>query len=239
MRPVVIETTDEAAKYIEPDEDEQDIREFIEQQEEFSEEEVIGYAKKKAEKIIEEAVSEADSIINNIRQLAAAEREDARREAANEGYQAGYAKSMEEAEEARQSADRVIEQAHELKAQIIAQAEPELIGLVSKLVQKLFLDEAEVNPKVIALLVKSGLSQTSLNGKMTVRVSPEDYGNLMEYRVEMLAPFEGLADISFESDHTIRKNECIIDTDFGTVDCGLGIQSRELIKSLNYLLKNR
>jgi len=238
IRPVVIETLDENIKYNNMVE-EYGIDDFADEPEEISEETIIENARKKAERIIEEATTEAEQIIQNIRQLAAAERAEARQEGLNEGYDEGYAKSMADAESARLSAEKVIEQAHELKAEIIAQAEPEIMQLVSKLVQKLLLNEAELNSKVIAVLVKAGLSQTSLNGAMTVRVSPADYSNLMEHRNEMLSTFEGLADISFESDEAIRQNECLIDTAFGTVDCGLGVQSKELIKSLNYLLKNR
>ena len=239
VKPMVIERIDDSLNYTEVEE-ESFFEELSEdEQDALSEEIIMDMARKRADKIIEEATSEAENIIQNIRQLAAAEREEAKQSGFGEGYQEGYAKSMNDAEEARQTADKVIEQAHELKAQIISQAEPEIIELVAGLVQKILMDEATFNPKVIAVLVKAGLSQTSLNGEMTVRVSPADYSNLMEYRSEMLAPFEGLADIHFESDQVIRANECLIETAFGTVDCGLGLQCKELIKSLNYLLKNR
>jgi flagellar biosynthesis/type III secretory pathway protein FliH len=51
--------------------------------------------------------------------------------------------------------------------------------------------------------------------------------------------FEGLGNLEFVEDLALPIGGCIIETGFGSLDCSIDKQCDELIKSLNYLLKNR
>ncbi|MDL2248870.1 hypothetical protein LJB89_04155, partial [Tyzzerella sp. OttesenSCG-928-J15] len=189
-------------------------------------EDIIENAKKEAEAIIGAATIEAEQIIANIRQLAAAEREEAAEQGYDEGYTEGHAKGHADADGMRNEAQKVVDQAYVIKDQIMAQAEPEIVELIAKLIKKLLYNEVEINPQVISLLVKSGLAHMTLNGDVNIRVSQDDYDNLIEQKADVLASVEGLANISFSQDLALAKAACIIDTDFGSVDCGLDSQYR-------------
>lgn len=186
--------------------------------------EIIGRAQAEAEEILEKARTEAENL---------------KESAEKEGYDKGYSEGLKDTEQMKLNAKEIVENAHIEREEILKTAEPEVIELVSKLIKKLLLDEAEINPDIIAILVKSGISQTTLGGDIKVRVSKYDYAALLERKEQIISSFEGISNLDFSEDLALPAGGCVIETEFGLVDASMDKQCDELIKNLNYLFKNR
>ena len=198
-------------------------------------EEIIKQAEAEADAIIAAAQSEADKILVQAGITADSERE----AASKDGYSKGYAQGLAETEQMRAEAKEIVANAYTEKEEILSRAEPAVVEMISKLTKKLLLDEVEINPAVIAILVKAGLSQTTLSGHIKIRVSKSDYENVMLKKEEILSSFEGISGLEFSEDPALAPGGCVIDTDFGTVDSSMDKQCNELINNLQYLYKNR
>jgi len=215
---------------------EEDIEELIEEDPpELIAKQIIDQAEREAVGIITSAKHEADDILDKARVMADAERE----AAAKEGYDTGYSEGLTAAEQMKESAKEIVAAAYDEKEEILSQAEPIVVELISRFTKKLLLNETEINPDVIGILVKSGLSQTTLGGSLKVRVSSEDYANALSQKEQIMSSFEGIGDLEFFEDLALPLGGCIIETDFGSVDASMDKQCNELIKNLNYLYKNR
>jgi len=196
---------------------------------------VITQAEEDAEKILETAEAKANEILEKARE----EAETLRETSAKEGYDKGYSEGLKDTEQMKQEAKEIVENAHVEREEIIKTAEPEVVELVSKLTKKLLMDEAQINPDVIAILVKSGLSQTTLSSDIKIRASKADYKNLLERKERIVSSFEGITSLDFSEDLALPPGGCVIETDFGQIDASMDKQCDELIKNLNYLFKNR
>jgi len=202
---------------------------------EIQAQQIIEKAQFEADGIIAVAQREADDILDKARTVAASERE----AASKEGRDKGYAEGLADTEQMKNEANEIVSKAYAEKEEILQQAEPRVVKLIGELTKKLLLDEAEINPDVITILVKSGLSQTTLGGSIKVRVSNEDYENVVAKKSEIMASFEGIQGLELFEDLALPIGGCIIETDFGSVDASMNKQCDELIKNLNYLFKNR
>ncbi|MCL2565195.1 MAG: FliH/SctL family protein [Defluviitaleaceae bacterium] len=196
---------------------------------------IIEQAESEAAEITAKAQAEAEGILEKAR----LEAESLRESSGKEGYDKGYNEGLKDTEQMKQEAREIVESAHIERGETIKTAEPEIIELVSKLTKKLLLDEAEINPDVIAILVRSGLSQTTLSSDIKVRVSKYDYENLLDRKDQIISSFEGISNLDFSEDLALPAGGCVIETEFGQVDASMDKQCDELIKNLNYLFKNR
>jgi flagellar assembly protein FliH len=194
-------------------------------------------AKRSSQLIIKNAEMDAERLITDSRAKAQDEAENIKEEAYNEGYEHAIAEADKEAQKIIQEAEDIKTQAHEYRKELIASIEPEMIGLVTDILDKLIEVEKDVNPKAISVLIKQGLAKCSLTENIKVHVSKEDLPNVDEEAI--LSSLDTMALIQFIEDPTLQKGSCIIETDLGNIDCGLDTQYKELRRNLHYILKNR
>lgn len=203
-----------------------------------------------SKQIIENASLEAKSIIDKAEEKAKEIIEDAeesghkmsisiKNEAYKTGYDDGINKGYQEASAIREEAEVIKKEALEYRENLINKIEPEMIDLIIDIVNKLLSVEIKTNPKVISLLIKQGLSKSTLTEDISIHVSKDDYQSVLNSKDEIMASLDTMTDIKFIEDTTLKKSDCIIETGFGTIDCGLTTQYNELKKNLYYILGNR
>ena len=194
-------------------------------------------ANSKKESIARIANNEMDRIIREAIDKGNKEYESIVRQAQDEGYNQGINSAKDEADQIIKEAKKIREDAIIYKEELIAQIEPDTIELVISILDKLVGIEKEINPQAISMLITQGLSKSSLGGEIKVHVSKEDYPYIVE--ADILSSLESMAKIAFVEDPTLQNLDCIIETNLGSINCGLGIQYKELRRNLQYILKNR
>ena len=85
-------------------------------------------------------------------------------------------------------------------------------------------------------MIESTLRKVDSSRTFIVHVSKDDYPYVSmqkNHLVETAIGGQGVLDII--EDITLRKNECMIETDGGIFDCGVGTQLEELTRKLKLL----
>ena len=115
------------------------------------------------------------------------------------------------------------------REKIWQESELEIIKLILTVSSKMVGDEISNNGKdVIKYVVKEALSHVSGKKIVAVRLSPDDAKkiNLLE-EMKLVDP-----NIKILEDGTITSGGCIIETDFGSIDCQIETRWEEIRKTL-------
>ena len=84
-------------------------------------------------------------------------------------------------------------------------------------------------------LVTSALKKSGESKSCIVHVSKEDYPDVSSRKEEMTKGLPSGLQVDIIEDITLGKNEALIETDGGIIDCGLGTQLTELGRKIRLL----
>lgn len=156
-----------------------------------------------------------------------------------EGMRAGLdqAKATFEQELAGERA-RIIATLEEFKrdrARYYAEVESELVQLALAIAGRILHREAQVDPLMMAGLVKVALQKLEQGSRVTVRVRPEEV-DPWECSISALAT--GMQ-ISVVGDASVPPRDCVLETELGTVQLGVEAQLKEVERGFFDLLAHR
>jgi len=177
---------------------------------------------KKAEDIINNAKKEAEQIISE------AEKERKRvDEIKEEAYQEGYEKGRKEAyqkhkKEIEEVVNTLAKKVDELKKQYekeLDELQPQLINIATKIASKIINHKINHTPEIINNIVEDVLQDLSNNHQQfVINVNPE----LLPYlnKSELKTNFPE-SKFQFNSDDSLNKGDCVVNTNFGGKDAFL------------------
>lgn len=191
---------------------------------EFSDNDPVASAEQKAVAIVDKAMKRAREI---------------EQQAFERGYQAGEKAARENIQ--RQAADIAarfgdsIEALSELEDKIFRQSEHNMVDLVLRIARKVINREVTTQPDIALELVRQCVTRISGSPFIRVRVSPEDYGHIYEFKSSIPVNPDRIKSFTIESDPSIEAGGCIVETNSGSVDARLGKQFSEITKVLTGL----
>lgn len=193
-----------------------------------------------AQAMIDEAKENADQIIEDAKNEAAQIEEDARRKGYSEGFEQGRADAeIEEREKYErkvkelEAREQAIVQEYEKKA---AELEPLLVNKLSGIFEKVTGVRLENDRETIVYLLRRALTNLDGARNYIIHVSAADYDRVQSDK-EDIAKGTGVLPDRFEiiEDVTLKTGDCMIESDGGIWDCGLGTQLELLVKQLKIL----
>lgn len=193
----------------------------IENPYEFSEDDPVSSAEHKAIGIVDKALKKAREI---------------ERQAFERGYQAGESASRENMQ--RQAADiasrfaETLGMLSELEDRTYRQSEHNMVDLSLKIARKIIDREVTVQPDIVLELVRRCVMRVSGSPYLRVRVSPEDYGRIYEFKSSIPVNPERVKSFAIEADPAIDPGGCIVETGSGSIDARIGKQISEISKVL-------
>ena len=200
-------------------------------------------AESRAKEILQEAQDAAGRILREAIDQGEQEAQKLKDQAREEGYQEGMAKAGEEEkrrtmeldERERQLEDRARQMEEEYQA-ILEELEPKFIDTLSGIYEHLFHVDLAGYRDVLISLIRDCLSGTENGKTFQIHVSKEDY-TYVNTKKPLLLEAAGTGDVTMEiiEDPTLQRNDCVIRTEYGIMDCGLGTQLDELTKRLKLL----
>ena len=206
----------------------------------FDQAEAMAAMSAQAEEILASARREADSIKSNALMEALTEIEAKRQstydEARRQGYDAGYNEAMEQVEMQRKELqDQRIRLEAEYQ-QLVDELEPKFVEALTDIYEKVFQIDFKKEHDIIMHLISSTMHKIEGNSNYLIHVSKEDYPYVNMKKSEVLATsVSSNASVEIVEDMTLGPNDCIIETDGGVFDCGLGTQLEELSQKLRLL----
>jgi len=189
--------------------------------------------------IIDEANAEAIKIIQNANTDIEKSKNKELQRAYQEGLEKGYKEGRFEAESIINQAKAIKTFLEQRKNEILKEAEEEVIKLVLEITRKLIGQELKQNNEVIINLIKQALAKSAYKEKLTIKVSTEDYINVLENKEIIESLVEGISGIEIIEDKFLEKGDCIVDTPGGQINTGMQLQIKELEEAFLYVLKDK
>ncbi len=189
-----------------------------------------------AQAILEDAKAEAERILADARSQGESLRADAVEEGTRQGFEEGYAKEVAEVDELKQD---LAERRRALEAEydeLLEDLEPRFIETITDVYSHIFGVDLMDNRDILVHLIDSTLRKVESSRTFIVHVSADDYPHVnMQKQTLMEGAVAGRGLIEIIEDIALSKGDCLIETDGGIFDCGVGTQLEELTKKLQVL----
>ena len=191
---------------------------------------------------LEEANEQAQTIRDEANEVLAQAHMEARKiieDAKRTGYEQGAQNAREEY---NAKADELARDYEAKKAQLEkeyndmeAAMEPELVETITEVFKKITYTVAEDNKDIIIGLINGVMKNTDISNEFIIKVSPEDYKFLVNNQGKIYCSVSKEVTMDIVEDATMKKNQCIIESDTGVYDCSLDIELNNLIEDIKLL----
>lgn len=188
-----------------------------------------------AQELLEQARQEAEAMIRQAEAEIRQEREKMLEQARAQGYQEGLEKSRREAEVLQRQFSEKEKQLEAEYEEKINTLEPELISALTEVYEHIFRVDFSSYRQIIVTLISDALHHIDGGKNYIVHVSPSDYPYVSLQKAQITANCPASVSVEFTEDITLKPNECLIETDSGIFDCGLGTQLEELKQKIRLL----
>lgn len=189
-----------------------------------------------AQAILEEARDEAERILADARSQGESLRADAVEEGNRQGFEEGYERGMAEVDGLKQE---LAERRRALEAEydeLLENLEPRFIETITDIYSHIFGVDLMDNRDILVHLIDSTLRKVESSRTFIIHVSADDYPHVnMQKQTLMEGAAAGRGLIEIIEDIALSKGDCLIETDGGIFDCGVGTQLEELTKKLQVL----
>ncbi len=196
---------------------------------------IIAEAQEMADAIINKANEDARAIINQ----AQAEAENVKIKAREQGFEQGLANASYEAEttlrEKQQELAKLEEKLISEYKQKEEELEPALVDTILKIFSEITHAIALDKKDMILTLVNNVMMGGEASRNFVIRVCSEDAIFLKENKEKIIGAVRKDIHIEIVIDSSMKRNECLIDTDTGIYDCSLDIQLENLITDIKIL----
>ncbi|MCH5274818.1 MAG: hypothetical protein J1E65_03170 [Lachnospiraceae bacterium] len=184
----------------------------------------------------EEMREDALAEIEQMRKEASAALEEERKKTLEAAKKQGYEEGVNQGRAEANSLKKELEaERHRLEAEYaerIEQLEPQFIELLTGIYEHVIHVGLSDYHDLIVYLIEDALGQIDGGKSIIVHVSGEDYEYVNGRKAEFAV---GSASLEVVQDITLSKNQALIETESGIVDCSLGVQLEELGKKLRLL----
>ena len=104
-----------------------------------------------------------------------------------------------------------------------------------RIYEEIFQVELSGYKKILSHAIANTIRKIEGSKDFLVHVSRMDYEKLLEHKEEIMSQISSQATVELVEDATLKENECMIETNSGIFDCGIGTQLEELTKKLRLL----
>lgn len=192
-------------------------------------------AGERALEVLEEANKEAKSILENARNEAEKIKNEAYANAQKKGYGDGMLQSQMEVNKIKAEYEEKARDLQKRYEEMTAACEPQMAEIIAALVEKITGIVVEDREEVILYLIDRALNHMDKSDEYTIRISKEDY-EAVSLRKNMLLDAIGReVSLYITADAALKKNQCLIETEFKVINCSLDIQMNNLIADLRLL----
>ena len=186
-------------------------------------------------KIIQAAKKEAVQILELSKQEAEKSQKDLYAASQKKGYEDGMLQSNREARKLQEQYDEKAKQLQKEYEEMAAELEPRMTEIISSLVEKITGVVVGDKEEVILHLVDKALKNLDKSSEYTIRVSKSNFEFLSSKKSILLGAIGREVSLYITEDASLKKNQCLIETDLHIINCSLDVQLSNLITELKLL----
>lgn len=205
--------------------------------------EILENANMEASQILDQALIKKQEILNEAHEQEKEILENARKLGYDDGYSEGYDLGVVTAESSlddlKQQANDELKEIAITKENLTYSVENDMVDLVIDIVQNLTYNAFDLKPDLLAVLVKRGISNATIEDRVAIKVSEFDYDTVIENKDKFTKLIDSSKNIEILKDFSLRKNDCLLETEFGNIDCGLDQELTSIKESLYFILNDR
>lgn len=116
----------------------------------------------------------------------------------------------------------------QIKKDILQKGEEQMVKLAIAIAEKILHQEVATRKEVIIEALKNALKNITETEGMKIRLNPQDFRYMMEIKNDFLQSFEGIHNVMFEEDPSIKRGGAVVETLFGEIDARLESQLKEI-----------
>ncbi len=202
-------------------------------QEEASE--ILLRAKQEAEILLAQAKEQAGALVGDAHKEAEQIREDARKQGISDGkawMEQEVAKRKAELESDYRSDRKALETEYLEKRSTM---EAELVDVILTVFNKVFHIQFDNKKQILLALINDAIMNIEGEKRFRIKVAEANVLFLEKNKEEILNRVGHDIELEILADSGLDGNDCIIETDSGVFDCGLGTQLENLIKDIKSL----
>lgn len=193
-------------------------------------------ALQEANAMLSEAQADAERIRSEAKASALAEHDKILADARQKGYSEGLAKAQKESEKYKQQLKEKEKQLETEYQKYIDELEPQFVETITAIYEHIFHVELHSYREILTYLISTTMRKIEGNRSFMIHVSKEDYPYVSMQKKQIAAGATAHnSSVEIVEDLTLGKNECLIETEGGIFDCGLGTQLTELRQKLKLL----
>ena len=171
--------------------------------------------------------------------------EEAKRKASlieSESYEKGFSQGEKDGFEMgtkklEKSLDRIHGTLQDIDAygqEFIKRYEKEILHLICAIAEKVVRGGVNVDNQIVREAILEAFSLAADRSEVTVRVNPEEVEYVKEIRPEFFDRISDLKSITIESDPSITRGGCFMETTFGNVDARLETQLEKIANAVEH-----
>jgi flagellar assembly protein FliH len=205
--------------------------------------EAMAAAQRETELMLRSARDEARRLVSE----ANAEAEHIRQAAYAKGLENGHTKGYEDfiangesvllelVENGQGEVDKTISDAYAERDRLLDEMEPRILRLALDIGEKILGYELDENKNSFVSLVTTALNSIRSEGRVTLRVSPEQYKKSFNSKAEALFRTElGAVEAEVVADIGLESGGCLIEAGKGTVDASVDAQLEQISGNLGF-----
>lgn len=120
----------------------------------------------------------------------------------------------------------------QIKKDILMKGEEQMLRLSVAIAEKILAQEVATRKEIILDVLRGALKNITETDGMKIHLNPQDFRYMMEVKKDFLQSFDGIRNIVFEEDSSIKRGGAVVETMFGEVDARLENQLKEIKTAL-------
>jgi flagellar assembly protein FliH len=143
------------------------------------------------------------------------------KEGEEKGFQAGEQAVRKHFESSLEALRVLIEELSEAREKTYPLLEREMVEMITTLAQKVVHTELAGRENSIRKIVRMAIESVLDREALVVKVHPDDHKDLEDYGQELIQLFHDIKSVNFESHASVARGNCVVESNFGTVEAGL------------------
>lgn len=173
-----------------------------------------------------------EAILAEARLEAAEKVKEAYAEGLRRGLEAAQAQYQEQVAESAAALQVAAGRMAEAREAFLASLEPQVVDLTVSVIRKVFQRELQSDSKIIRTSVRRALEHLVDRETVVVRLNPRDAEGLRSERVMLLEEFEGIRQMTIQTDASIAPGGCIVESALMQVDARLDSQLESILDEI-------